>query len=150
MLTYPDFNELLSLFASFEARYLIVGGYALMRYAEPRFTKDLDVVIAVDEDNAAAVFEALRTFGAPLEDLTAKDFAVEGFYYQMGHPPVRVDVFMSIPGVDFEEAWERRETVEIAGTPMHFISKEDLIAAKLAAGRPQDLVDVENLRRSDA
>ncbi len=65
----------------------------------------------------------------------------------MGSPPLRVDVLMSIPGVDFAEAWQNRETLTVAGTEMHFISKGDLIEAKRAAGRPQDLLDLANLER---
>lgn len=148
MLTSPDFKELLSLFKKNSVQYLIVGGYAVMRYTEPRFTKDLDILIAVNDANATAVYNALKAFGAPLEDLTPQDFAAEGYFYQMGVPPLRVDVLMSIPGVVFAEAWERRETVRIADTEMHFISKDDLINAKLASGRPQDLLDAEHLRET--
>lgn len=103
MLTSPDFKELLSLFKKHSVQYLIVGGYAVMRYTEPRFTKDLDVLIAVDEDNAVAVFNTLKEFGAPLQGLTPQDFAEEGYFYQMGVPPLRVDVLMSIPGATFAE-----------------------------------------------
>jgi hypothetical protein len=116
-----------------------------MQHSEPRYTKDLDVWIATDKDNAAAIFAALREFGAPLANLTEKDFAEEGYFYQMGSPPVRVDVLMGIPGVTFEEAWVRRVEFLFDDLKVNFISKEDLIAAKLAAGRPQDLLDAENL-----
>ena len=145
MLTSPDFKELLRLFEEHDVRYLIVGGYAVMRYAEPRFTKDLDVLIAVDAVNAEAVFAALRAFGAPLAGLVPADFAAEGSFYQMGNPPMRVDVLMDVPGVDFASAWPRRETVMIGDTPMHFIGKADLIASKRAAGRASDLLDLEAL-----
>ncbi len=147
MLTSPDFKELLSLFKKYDVRYLIVGGYAVMRYAEPRFTKDLDVFIAVDDTNARAVYAALSEFGAPLNNLTPSDFAEEGYFYQMGSSPLRVDVLMSIPGVEFSEVWQNRETIIIAETDMHFISKDDLIKAKRAAGRLQDLLDLESLER---
>lgn len=147
MLASPDFRELLSLFKKYSVRYLIVGGYAVMRYTEPRFTKDLDVFIAVDEGNPEAVYTALAEFGAPLNNLSPRDFAQEGYFYQMGSPPLRVDVLMSIPGVAFAEAWDSRETLTVAGTEMHFISKSDLIRAKRAAGRPQDLLDLDNLER---
>ncbi len=147
MLQSPDFKELLSILAKHEVRYLVIGGYAVMLYSEPRWTRDLDLWIALDAANAAAVYAALREVGAPLAGLTAADFSEPGYYYQMGYPPMRVDVMMAIPGVDFEEAWERRKTVMAGGQPMHFISREDLIAAKLASGREQDLRDVEALRR---
>ena len=149
MLASPDFKELLSLLEKHSVRYLVVGGYAVMRYTEPRFTKDLDLLIAVDESNAQAIYAALAEFGAPLQNLTPRDFAEEGYFYQMGSPPLRVDVLMSIPGVTFSEAWQRKETVDVAGVAMHFISKEDLLAAKRASGRPQDLLDIENLEQAD-
>jgi hypothetical protein len=147
MLTSPDFKELLNLFKKHNVRYLIIGGYAVMRYSEPRFTKDLDLLVAVDEENARAVYNSLKEFGAPLQNLSPEDFAEEGYFYQMGSPPLRVDVLMSIPGISFAEAWKNRETVMIAETEMQFISKSDLIKAKRASGRPQDLLDLENLER---
>ncbi len=147
MLTSPDFKELLNLFKKHNVRYLIIGDYAVMRYSEPRFTKDLDLLVAVDEENARAVYNSLKEFGAPLQNLSPEDFAEEGYFYQMGSPPLRVDVLMSIPGLGFAEAWKNRETVLIAETEMQFISKSDLIKAKRASGRPQDLLDLENLER---
>jgi hypothetical protein len=147
MLTSRDFRELLNLFGKHDVRYLIIGGYAVMKYSEPRFTKDLDVLIAVDDENATAVYDALKEFGAPLEGLSPRDFAAEGYFYQMGRPPLRVDVMMSVPGLNFEHAWSRRETVRLSDTEVHFVSKEDLIQSKLSAGRPQDLVDVAILKK---
>ena len=119
-----------------------------MLYSEPRWTKDLDIWIATDAGNAKAVFNALREFGAPLAGLGEKDFAEPGYFYQMGNPPLRVDVMMDIPGVDFATAWEGRNTRMIGDQPIHFISREDLISAKLASGREQDVRDVEAIRRT--
>ncbi len=80
MLTSPDFRDLLSLFRDSEVRFLIIGGYAVMKYSEPRYTKDLDLWIAVDARNASATWRALKAFGAPLAGLTEKDFAEEGYF----------------------------------------------------------------------
>ncbi len=140
-----DFTELLNLFNVNGVRYLIIGGYAVVQYAEPRFTKDLDLWVSTDPGNAKAVFRALAEFGAPLAGMTEQDFAAEGYFYQMGVPPVRVDVLMGIPGVDFEQAWQNRVQVDFEGLVVTFISKPDLIKAKLAAGRDQDLKDAESL-----
>ncbi|GAB4489741.1 MAG: hypothetical protein Fur0016_07470 [Anaerolineales bacterium] len=90
----------------------MIGGYAVIQYAEPRYTKDLDVWISTDAKNAEAVYLALREFGAPLEGLSAKDFSEEGYFFQMGLPPERLDVLMGIPGVTFEECWQRRVVVD--------------------------------------
>lgn len=101
--------------------------------------------ISTDTANAAVVFQALRDFGAPLAGMTANDFAEEGYFYQMGIPPVRIDILMGIPGIKFKDAWENRVKVDFDDVPVTFISKKDLITAKRAAGRPQDLIDVASL-----
>lgn len=140
-----DFKDLLSLFNVYRVKYLIIGGYAVVKYTEPRYTKDLDVWIRANKKNATAVFQALREFGAPLAGLTEEDFAHEGYFYQMGVPPVRVDILMSITGVEFDEAWKHRVKAKVEDTPVTFISRQDLIVSKLAAGRPQDLIDASLL-----
>lgn len=149
MLTSPDFKELLSLLEKHKVRYLVVGGYAVMRYTEPRFTKDLDLWISTDKGNAAAVFAALKEFGAPLQDLTPDDFTEKDYFYQMGKPPFRLDIMMSIPGLEFETAWKHREEVMIEELAIPFISKADLIKTKEASGRAQDLMDAENLKKAE-
>jgi hypothetical protein len=90
-----DFKELLSTFNAAKVRYLVVGGYAVMTYTEPRYTKDLDLWIEATPRNAWAVFRALKEFGAPLAGLSEADFSREGFFYQLGRPPARVDILMS-------------------------------------------------------
>ena len=149
MFANSDFSDLLRLFNAGRVRYLVIGGFAVIQYAEPRFTADLDLWVGTDPRNAGAVYEALREFGAPLSGLTAGDFAEEGYFYQMGVPPVRVDVLMGIPGIGFEEAWARRVEIDFDGLPVPFISREDLITAKRASGRPQDMIDVQSLLRTD-
>ena len=149
MLNSSDWIELPSILARNGVRYLVIGGYAVMKYAEPRYTKDLDLWVSVDKANAMAVYQSLKEFGAPLEGLTEADFAQEGYFYQMGRPPMRIGVLMSVPGANFEEAWARRNEVELANLQIPFASKADLISMKLASGRPQDLLDVENLRQSE-
>ena len=145
MFVNSDFSDLLRLFNAGGVRYLVIGGYAVIQYAEPRFTADLDLWTGTEPRNAGAVYEALREFGAPLSGLTPEDFAEEGYFYQMGVSPIRVDVLMGIPGIGFEAAWERRVEVDFDGLPVPFISREDLITAKRASGRPQDMLDVRNL-----
>ncbi len=145
MFVNSDFSDLLRLFNDNGVRYLVIGGYAVVQYAEPRFTKDLDLWISTDPANAEAVFKSLREFGAPLADLTTADFAEEGYFYQMGVPPVRVDLLMGIPGLGFEAAWQSRVEVRFGDLPVVFISRSDLITSKLAFGRAQDLLDAKML-----
>lgn len=147
MLTSPDFKELLRIFEKHSVRYLIVGGYAVMKYSEPRFTNDLDVFIATDRKNAEGIYAALKEFGAPLKGLTSDDFLQKGYFYQMGRAPLRIDIMMSIPGIEFEEAWQNREWLEIDDLKIPFVSRDDLIRAKAASARPQDKRDLEKLKK---
>jgi hypothetical protein len=138
----------LKVFKDNSVRYLVISGYAFIQYAEPRFTKDLELWVSTDASNAAAVYQSLKSFGAPLADLTEADFSEDGYFYQMGVPPIRVDILMGIPGVDFEQAWKNRSEVDFDGLVVHFISKQDLIESKKASGRPQDLIDADLLAQS--
>jgi hypothetical protein len=164
---FADFQDLIELLNKHSAKYLVIGGYAVSRHAQPRYTKDLDLFILPAPDNAKAVFAALAEFGAPLSTrtsrdahpappsraLTAKDFEDTSQWFTMGVPPMAVDILPEIPGVTFDAAWKNRSTQVIddaTGLTAHFISREDLIAAKLAAGRDQDLVDVTALRKAAA
>jgi hypothetical protein len=147
---HQDFKELLSAFNAGQVRYLIVGGYAVSFHAQPRATKDLDILIGADAENSKAVYAALAKFGAPIEGLSAKDFAEPDNFFRMGTPPVMVDIMPKISGVEFEEAWRRRVDVRIDDDlSVPFISREDLLVAKLSAGRAQDLIDVDALRESN-
>jgi hypothetical protein len=145
MFVNSDFSDLLRIFNDHNVRYMVSGGYAVVQYSEPRFTKGLDVLISTDVRNAEAVYNALREFGAPLAGLTPTDFSEEGFFFQIGVPPIRVDILMGIPGIQFEACWNRRMEVDFEGLKVIFISKQDLIASKRAAGRPQDLIDADLL-----
>lgn len=145
-----DFSDLLSLFNAKKVEYLIIGGVAVILYSEPRYTKDIDIWVNPTKKNSQRVFNALAEFGAPLKQLqiTPDDFAQEGQFVQLGHEPVRVDILMSVKGLIFSEAWNRKVSLALGELHVHLLSREDLIQAKLFAGRPQDLMDAEALRRS--
>lgn len=145
MFVNSDFSDLLRIFNDHNVRYMVIGGYAVVQYAEPRFNNNLEMLISTDTENAETVYNALLEFGAPLAGLTWKDFSEEESFLQMGVPPIRVDILMGIPGIQFEECWNRRMEVDFDGIKVIFISKQDLIASKRAAGRPQDLIDADLL-----
>ncbi len=143
------FKELLHRLNECEARYLIVGGYAVMKYSEPRFTKDLDIWVENSADNSARVFAALNRFGAPLKSdkITVETFTRPSLTYQIGIAPVRIDILTSITGVEFSDAWKERVASSIFAVPVHFISLRQLIANKQATGRRSDLEQLKDVRR---
>jgi Nucleotidyl transferase of unknown function (DUF2204) len=142
-----DLIELLNLLNESNVRYLIVGGYAVMHHSEPRYTKDLDIWISRDPENAQKVFDCLKKFGAPLTGITVEDFQTKDTVYHMGCAPARVDILMSLVGVEFDDCWNKKELASLGSVKVPFISAEHLIINKKLAGRPQDLMDVEGLTK---
>lgn len=142
-----DFAEMLDALSVAGADFLIVGAHALAAHGSPRATGDLDLWIRPTAENAAKVWQALVRFGAPLDELRVDDLATAGIVFQIGIVPARIDLLTSLTGLDFDDAWSRRETFEVTGRALPFLSREDLIRNKKAVGRPRDLADVDDLQR---
>lgn len=140
-----DFKELLLILNAHAVDYLIVGAHAMAAYGYVRATKDLDVWVRPDPQNAEKVLTSLSAFGAPLGDLTLEDLTRAGTVFQIGMPPLRVDLITAIDGVNFAEAWPDRFSTGFGGVPVFVISRHHLITNKKAAARLQDLADVERL-----
>jgi hypothetical protein len=145
---HPDFRDLLSALAASNAEYLIVGGWAVAFHSEPRFTKDLDLLIGPDPNNLRRVVDALREFGAPPQLVAQLESLKPDEFLFLGLPPARVDILRAIPGVDFREAYSRRLKVDWDGVAASVIGKDDLVASKKAAGRERDRRDLRTLERS--
>jgi hypothetical protein len=148
---FKDFKELLSALNAHKVRYLVIGGQAVNIHAQPRATKDLDLWMSPDPANASALFKALSEFGAPLEGIAPETLLKKGEFFRMGVPPLMVDILCDMKGVDFDEAWVRRLDVIVdkrTKLTASFIGQEDLITAKKAAGRPQDIADVAALEKA--
>ncbi len=143
----PDFREFVASFNEHDVRYLVVGGYALAAHGLPRATGDLDAWVWVNEQNAARILTALQAFGFGGLGLEASDFDHPDSVIQLGYPPYRIDILTSIDGVDFEDAWERRLSIDIDGLHLNVIGRDDLLRNKIAADRPQDRADVHRMNR---
>ena len=146
-----DFSDLLQAFRACGVRYLIIGGWAVSVHAQPRATQDINVFVSPDKPNLEAVYDALLRFGAPLKDVDRSRFLKPGAYFRIGTPPNQVDVFPEIPGVEFEACWARRMEVALdteGALFVNVISAEDLITAKIASGRDQDLADVQAIKKA--
>ena len=141
----PDYRDLFRLLNDERVDYLLVGAHAVIFYAEPRYTKDLDVLVRPTPQNAERVWRALARFGAPLKGVTTSDFTDPAMIYQIGIEPNRIDVLMSIAGVDFDGVWDNRVETSYGDVPVQVIGRADLIRSKKASARPEDLFDVERL-----
>ena len=141
----PHYKELLQLLNQFGVEYLIVGGFAVMKYGEPRYTKDLDVWVHNSAENSIRAVAALKQFGAPLEHdgINAETFTGKQVVYQIGVAPLRVDILTEITAVEFSDAWQRKVAGSFFGVPVQFISLDDLVTNKRALGRDNDLTDLK-------
>lgn len=114
-----DFRDLLELFNKYSVDYIIVGAYALGFHGAPRNTGDLDIFVRPDPVNAKSIMQALYEFGFGSVGLTAADFEEEGKVVQLGFPPVRVDIIISITGVSWEQARSGRVEGQFGGILGH-------------------------------
>ena len=140
-----DFAEMLAALSAEGAEFLIVGAHALAAHGRPRATGDLDLWIRATPDNALRVWKALSAFGAPLDDLRLEDLSTEEVVFQIGVVPARIDILTSLTGLDFDQAWQRRQALEVNGLTVAVLSREDLIRNKTALNRPRDRADIEDL-----
>jgi hypothetical protein len=140
-----DFAEILAALSDADADFLVVGAHAMAAHQRPRATGDLDIWVRATPENAARVWRALTRFGAPLTELSVADLSSPGVVFQMGLPPLRIDILTELSGIKFEEAWPNRIVNEFRGQSYSVIGRQDLIRNKRATGRPQDLVDADAL-----
>lgn len=140
-----DFKEFLKLLNGHSVEYLLIGGYAVGYYGYPRTTADLDIWIAINDQNARKAADVLSEFGMRSPDISADLFLEKGNIVRMGLPPMRIELLNDIDGVDFATCYESKQTILIDGVPVNIISLDDLRKNKAASRRHKDLDDLEHL-----
>jgi hypothetical protein len=145
-----DFKDMLSAFSDEKVEYLLVGAHAMAVHGCPRATQDIDFWVRPSPQNAKRVFRALAVFGAPLESVAAQDFENPGTIFQIGLPPLRIDIITSIDGVEFDEAWQNRLEIVLDGLAAMVIGREELLKNKKSTGRPKDIGDAKLLEKQKA
>ena len=140
-------EKVLALFNQHQVEYLVVGGYAVAFHGYPRFTRDLDLFFRQTPENAGRIFAALSEAGFTDLTLTRNDLLHPQLNYKLGRPPNQIDLNPDVKGIAWTTANQCAVTGEILGQPVKFIDFETLIVAKRAAGRSQDLADIDGLMR---
>lgn len=138
-----DFRDLLRSLNSKSVKYLLIGGYAVIAHGHPRLTNDLDIAIENNEENIYRCLDALKEFG--FSGVSAAAFAEPKSVVRMGVEPVKIEILNYLKGVDFQDAYERRETRPVEDIHFDLISLVDLLANKRAVGRDKDLLDIKGL-----
>lgn len=109
--------------------------------------KNMDLCIELNEENALKMVEVMDKFGMASLNLTKEDFLIPHNFTQIGYEPIRIDIMNDIDGVDFNEAWNNRKEVLMDGVKFNFIGYNELLKVKEKAGRPQDLADIDKLKK---
>jgi hypothetical protein len=150
----PQFGTLVKALTTEEARFVVIGGFALLLHGGRHTTMDSDFAIAADAENAAAVVRALASFGPEPTHLPAgmpfiwDERSIRGAAVSLRSDCGDIDLLLTIPGVEsFEALLSRSIERELDGVRFRIASIPDLMAMKEAAGRPQDLAHIEELRR---
>lgn len=145
MIINKDFREFIELLNSNNVKYLVVGGYAVAFHGYPRYTKDMDIWIWINENNAKKLIKTLEEFGFSSLGLKKEDFLKPEYVIQLGYPPNRIDILTKISGLEFEKCYKSRIKTNMDGITIDFIDLENLKKNKKAIGRFKDLADLENL-----
>lgn len=146
MILAQDFEDFVKLLNRHKVEYMVVGGYALAFHGKPRHTGDLDIWIGISESNAEKMLQVVKDFGFGSLGFTKKDFLKEGYVTQIGYPPLRIDILNSIDGVEFEQAYKNKLSVDLDTLKIDYIGLKDFIQNKQSTGRARDLTDVKEIQ----
>jgi hypothetical protein len=141
---------------------IVVGGYAVAAHGHVRATKDIDICPDPADDNLERLAAALAELEAEplgLEDFAAGEFDLApdldglrmGGNWTLMTKFGRLDVMQHLQGLGADGGgWPQLDrhavTRKFLGHECRFCGYEDLIKMKTSAGRPQDRIDVENLK----
>ena len=141
----PDFKEFLKSLNSHQVEYLLIGGYAVGYHGYPRATADMDLWVAIHQENAERLVTVLKEFGFDVPELSIDLFLKENQIVRMGVPPMRIELLTTISGVSFEGCYSERIIDVIDGIEVSIINLKHLKLNKRASGRHKDLDDLEHL-----
>ncbi len=142
-----DFKELFESFNAHKVEYLLLGGYAVIAYGYVRNTSDIDVVVSDGEENARRLMKALAVFGFGETELKADLFTKPDSVVRMGVEPLKIEILNYLKGVNFKDAYSRRNSVQVEDITIDLIALPDLLANKKAVGRLKDLADASELEK---
>ena len=144
-------NKLKDVFKSFQehkVKYVVIGGIASILHGVPRATFDLDILIEASDENTKRLLDALEDAGLGTASLTNVEEVLAN-EITIFKDRVRIDVQTLTPGLKFQDAWKRKETMDFHGQKFYVLSLQDLISSKKASGRDVDLEDVRLLEQSE-
>ena len=144
-----DYKEMLQILLRNEVNFPVVGAYAMAAYGYPRATGDFDIWVDTTLENSQRIYKSVSDFDAPLAEITERTFTEKGIVFQIGVAPRRIDIITHIDGVEFHNAYQDKEEVEMENMKIPFLSKSNLIKNKRSTGREKDKIDIIYLTELD-
>ncbi|MBI2981953.1 MAG: nucleotidyltransferase [Deltaproteobacteria bacterium] len=127
-----------------KVRFVVIGGVAVIAHGYTRTTEDIDIFIEPNRGNVEKTFAALRECGYDLTD-TSVDEALAKKLLLRGYI-LKTDIHPFVTGARFDDVWNKRIEISFLGERVPFVSLDDLISMKKAAGRERDLIDLKHLQ----
>jgi predicted nucleotidyltransferase len=133
--------------------YMLTGSFALNYYAEPRMTRDIDIVVALEPNDADLVVELFEPeYYVPRDSIRRAIVNESLFNIIHSEGIIKIDLIVRKSGEYRRIEFDRRSEVEVDGTKIWIVSKEDLIISKLYWAKDSrsefQLRDVKNLLAS--
>jgi hypothetical protein len=136
-----EFKEFINLLNTNKVKYLLLGGWAVGYYSNPRATKDIDFLVYTDNTNLKKLNNVFYDFKAP--PINVEILKEEKGFLFIGSPPLRIEVISNADGINIKDCYKRKNVVEIDGIKINIISKDDLIINKKSTNRLKDHSDAE-------
>ncbi|MBP6431878.1 MAG: nucleotidyltransferase [Ferruginibacter sp.] len=144
---FDDFLDFFEILNKHQVKYVLVGGLAVVVNGFFRTTKDMDLFIEPSVENAEKLIESVNDFGFGYLSLNVDDVLDKKGYLQLGVAPVRIDMFCSLPALEFDEVYKQSFLYDQERVHFRVIHINHLIQNKEAVGRSQDITDVRNLKK---
>jgi len=138
-----DFKDFINLLNSNNVKYLLLGGWSVGFYGNPRATKDIDFLVSTDNLNLKRLKKVFLEFNSP--PINVEILKENKGYISFGNPPHRIEIISNADGINFKNCYINKNIIEIDGININMISKEDLIKNKKSTKRLIDAADAEVL-----
>lgn len=145
-----EHQQLLSALIKNKVEFMLVGGYAVIHYGYDRNTGDMDIWLKTGNENRDKLINALKEFGIideHIDTLEQIDFTNPVQVFTFGKEPRKVDFITMIANVQFEEAIQKVNYINIENLQVPVIHYNHLIFSKLTSDRLKDKADIEELQR---
>jgi hypothetical protein len=144
-----EHRKFLLLLVKHQVDFIVIGGYAVIYHGYERTTGDMDLWLKPSNENREKFIRALTEYGVikeHLQKINTLDFAQPQVLH-IGEKPNQIEFLTFTQGLNFEEAYQKKENLDLEGKQIPILHLSHLIATKMLLGRPQDLADIDKLKK---